>query len=452
MPDLNYFSVRAVGPVQPAPLTLKTGHGFTGLFLSTGMTGTGQARKEGNQDLWLGSKPGIGYRIRLGTLLQEVKIEGGYYTFGYPRTKAYEAFTGEGDLYFGKHNQSTNNPPHLANGFIVDHENPYGYTFFPYGQPADQNLRNRSILRCRAKLAGAEVSGSVDLVESPETLAMLRLAKIAKMARSPIRELTKLAKDLGKEAKRYRRGSNLRKALKPADALSSVWLEYRMGWKPAVAAFESYRDLLLKGFAELEGVHRVRATEKVEWNTVLTDVTVSIQPERRIDGRYYIYTYRRGGVLVGYDKYSTTIYYKTHALSKYHQMRVKLGLTAGDLPMHIWETIPLSFVVDRFLDVGTWLAAKQVNPGVTKLAEFITVKREVEHTPIISRWSEYYTLKTVKVPRLTCKTMHRQPIGTEPIFPTVNRELLDLVQKTDHLALAIQRCMKPLSALGRKRS
>lgn len=50
--------------------------------------------------------------------------------------------------------------------------------------------------------------------------------------------------------------------------------------------------------------------------------------------------------------------------SKTQDLMGKLGLRARDLPSTVYEATPLSWVVDYFTNVGTWLQAMTPNPDI----------------------------------------------------------------------------------------
>lgn len=53
-----------------------------------------------------------------------------------------------------------------------------------------------------------------------------------------------------------------------------------------------------------------------------------------------------------------------------------LGLRPMDVPATIYEIIPLSFVLDWFTNVGTWLSAVTPNPGITRQRAWVTTISE----------------------------------------------------------------------------
>lgn len=272
--------------------------------------------------------------------------------------------------------------------------------------------------------AAAYTSSSTAIVsvgEFKETLAMLRrpmsgaIAKINKMIK--------------------RRRSLLSRGLNLTEASTQVWLEYRMGWKPLLYDLSN----ICKAF------DKVRAAEK---------------PERLVFRGSAFRDYSKSGVhtstiLSNSTKveYVTSLKLKANAgvivqianNSAYHSISKAFGFHLSDVPSAMWELTTLSFVVDRFINIGDWIQANVPTPGMDVLGSWCTVTKETEFvcngqstsTTVYTGTPKTYDTPLPGSHRENHKEMTRSTGVTPSVLPPLTVGELSIVQHMDHISLIV---------------
>jgi hypothetical protein len=121
------------------------------------------------------------------------------------------------------------------------------------------------------------------------------------------------------------------------------------------------------------------------------------------------------------------------------------GLRLVDLPSALYELVPFSFVLDRYLRVGDWLQAIIPKPGVNVKGSWVTQISEYDTSFNVSE-----VKLTVNTPPLTTfiqsggsysEVIRRKERSVDisiPTLPPVNTGEHSLVQMIDELALTAQ--------------
>jgi hypothetical protein len=123
----------------------------------------------------------------------------------------------------------------------------------------------------------------------------------------------------------------------------------------------------------------------------------------------------------------------------------RYGLDFSAVPEVAWELLPLSFVADWFLGVGTWLGAlRTLASPVTVLGTSVSQKlvSTIEVTP--TRFEAYASqLKANEVgsATFTIEELQRvcRPPGLGSFVPALNSKALDLSKSIDAVSLLWQR-------------
>lgn len=192
-------------------------------------------------------------------------------------------------------------------------------------------------------------------------------AKTVELVASNYRQINKLAQKAARWAVSRRRGRN---GVTPAqlwDLFNSKWLEYRYGWRPLLFDAED----ALQAFCERTHKGDIR-NGKARFNADITNST----SYTTVDGPVTVMGSR---VLTGSRVYRGAAYAGIGDLS------VKYGI---DPLVTGWELIPYSFVIDWFLDVGTWIKAVSPFSGTSFLGSMASVKDTyTSRTEWILSWS-----------------------------------------------------------------
>lgn len=195
-----------------------------------------------------------------------------------------------------------------------------------------------------SKVADVDLQSYVTVAESGKT---------ARMLASPFSRTEKLLKQvLSKKATLIRRGLDI------GSAVSSAWLEYRLGWKPVLYDIQGIWDAWLKNTSSFDKPTRLVARRSTQINYdsgpesyTGTGPVFGTLPMLR---RYTLSTKVSSGVL-----------YEIHDEGLEAATKRNMGVRLSDVPSSLWELVPFSFVVDRFVSVGSWLDAIVPKPGVT---------------------------------------------------------------------------------------
>jgi hypothetical protein len=182
--------------------------------------------------------------------------------------------------------------------------------------------------------------------------------------------LQKLLGDMVSHAKKRkaRPGATRTPAHKTLDALSESWLEYRYGVMP----------LIFDLSAIIEGYRKRR----IEYNTIRGKSSLSVTD-------YPFRNYSFGSVLgltfFGEERRKVTLKANT-VLTYRDNLRVpdwkwhlwENGFDPSQIPIAVWELVPLSFVIDWLIDVGGFITSLQVNPVRDFLGQCTSYKEVVE--------------------------------------------------------------------------
>jgi hypothetical protein len=292
------------------------------------------------------------------------------------------------------------------------------------------DAKQRTLLTAHSRVAAEDFLSLVTVAESAKTAAMM--ASPFGKARDLITRIV------------TRRLRLIQNGLNLLDATTNAWLEYRFGWKPVLYEMQGIREAYLNGTsAWLEPKRLVaRASDtSIVWSSP-NNVTTEAQP--------FVTTVT---MVANYDhtaKVSSGVLYELTDGSLESATARRMGLRLSDVPSTIWELVPCSFVIDRFLDIGLWLQAIMPKPGVNVLGTWTTV---------VDRQVNSHTVREGKV--VIVKTALGKPPATYffsggtyneeiqsvtrlanpsiPSLPTVNYRDLNLSQQIDHAALIVSR-------------
>lgn len=307
-----------------------------------------------------------------------------------------------------------------------------------------QAAKASTLTEAYAKVGEETFQGLVTVAEARKT---------AKMLAHPFSQSVALIKRIHETASRYHKlplltkdalkvygKDSLRQVNDARKALEAAWLEYRFGFRPVIREIQQIADAYVLSDTRFSRPTRKvgRASEKVDWvegpvvytaptPSGLTSLTMSRSCEK-------------------HAKVASGVLYEiTDAVSSAAIAR-RTGFRLSDVPAALWETMPLSFVVDRFVSVGTWLNAIVPRPGVSVKGAWTTVVTRDYNTHrivearihVATPPANAYTqsggryLEDIRV-------ITRDANPLLPVLPSVNYTDLNLSQMIDHAALITQR-------------
>lgn len=290
------------------------------------------------------------------------------------------------------------------------------------------DAQGRTVLSAHSKVAAENFMALVTVAEA---------AKTASMIARPFGQATDLINRIVN-----RKLTLLKKGLTLAAASASAWNEYRFGWKPVLYDLQGIREAYVNNLVQHSKPVRIvaRASDReIVWDSLnnITDSTRTYTTNVRMRGNYSHRATVSSGVL--YELHDETLESATAR---------RMGLRLSDVPASLWELVPYSFVVDRFLDVGMWLSAIVPKPGVKVLGSWTTT---------LDYQLNFHTIVEAKIVVSTSPATTYTQSGGEyteviqsisrvvnpaiPPLPTVNYRDLSLVQQIDHLALITSRLL-----------
>lgn len=275
---------------------------------------------------------------------------------------------------------------------------------------------------CFAKAYTSTSMSLVTLAEAGKTLKMLR------------RPFTAALRNLAKVFRR--RDSLVGRGMSLTEATSAAWIEYRLGWRPLLYDIKLTMEAFEKVATQPAHERRVFRAGKTltyqksgQWDPGVTGLTTCVTE--------WNHTVR--------VKISAGALFDIEEDSLYHKASKAFGLSLTDVPSAIWELVPLSFVVDRFLDVGTWLSAIVATPGMKLQGSWLSVVDDdlVENTilsasiNVLTPPATNYQFADAGHYRQHIKSLNRTVDVRPTILPPVTSGGLSVVQQLDHAALVI---------------
>lgn len=314
----------------------------------------------------------------------------------------------------------------------------------PQWSEYDANIALYTQNKCFAKFSKPDEDVGAFLGELPETLRSL--IKWGKGFRS-------LLKDVRKDGFTWERANRAWSMLKDGESLkklpgqlSNAWLTWRYGIRPLFWDAQ----MLMKIAADRQkrskaiGLRRRVARSTDELSRVIDGERVGIN----------LVSYRTKISWTIKTKCETTVYYQLLGkASDLEWILHKYGLHPSQVPALLWELTPLSFVVDWFVDVQSWITGLQPPLDEKFIGWSTSQRRDLELTTLstglatdtfaTSSWRE---LPTGEFPedKLTVRSLTRK-VGTKNpgILPAIRPNIaLDVQKWTDLASLAFQR-LKP---------
>jgi hypothetical protein len=285
-------------------------------------------------------------------------------------------------------------------------------------------LGQQALVRAFASMNSGDVLSSVSFAEAGKTINMLRKPMSG--------SLKLLDKCIGRKLSLIKRGATV------VQAATDAWLEYRFGWRPLLQDIE--------GLAKASVAQYPGEFLQVAKGTAKREAKASFQ-------RTGMMSPRLGTGLANFSakrKISATAkcYFNISGLSRAEYQARAFGLGLDTVPSHIWEVVPFSFVVDRFVDVGSWLRAITPSPGVVLRGSVLSVREDFEL--VVDRaginalihsteaGDREYTELSDDVYVENRRALNRYANPSLPSTPPVNKTALTFSQNADHVALMVQ--------------
>lgn len=292
---------------------------------------------------------------------------------------------------------------------------------FGYGSDSlDQDI-NRAVeiayVNAFAKMNASPLMGIETMADFGQTVEMLKRPLGGALALT-----SRIIKRRNRHLLRNSRGMHF------TEANAKAWLEHRYGWKPLIMECQEAFQQIRKKRESLRHFRTYRASETVS-------------------GRVKSPTYISQGFsswsgLLATGDVDCTTNASAHAgvlcviepRNVLHNFAAASGLTLRDVPASMWELVPLSFVVDWFVNVGPWLQAVTPVPGTTVLGSWVTVVKKTNGTATAellmaspssqghdTRLTVSSTMKTERFTRMANPELPHHPVLTTRSLSTLHQ-------------------------------
>jgi len=223
------------------------------------------------------------------------------------------------------------------------------------------NMEAIALANAYAKMNASPLMLAEQLNDLGQTVGMLR---------SPF----KTARQLVMKMTKYRNARLGKTAKSAAKASADAWLEYRYGWKPLILDAETIIKESHKFRARCDRIHLVARAQENHTSNVSGTWPATYFPASSWASAGSI----SRNLTV---RCSAGVIYDVKSRNTIEDLNTLLGTRLRDVPATLWEILPYSFVVDWFVNVGSWLQAVTPVPGLEVQSRWHTrVEEEVVTT------------------------------------------------------------------------
>ena len=314
------------------------------------------------------------------------------------------------------------------------------------------DLKMASYLQQRAysKMSSAQYDFGVPIGEIAETAAMLSkplrgivnlssfaLAGIGLIRTDGLRTVFRIAKNAtAKQSRRLMRNSKqhpLSSSLRIVDETANHWLEYKFGVCPLIEDIHKVLQFAEENVGPHLGLQVVRVKGFSDDNTV-------VRPGYRFDLHNGVIGFNASGTVRTIDTHTGGIYWRNKINAPIVNFMESIGFSPFQLPSLAYELIPLSFVVDRFIDIKSFIRGNIGSLTKETFGNFTTRK-------VITTWTSFLEPRVMPDGLLaraepgasSVVQMHQMARSvnlTRPNFPVVNpRWRAQLVADATNMAL-----------------
>lgn len=256
---------------------------------------------------------------------------------------------------------------------------PAGYKTNECSAPID--VERQAKQACLADVDSTPYEFFEDIAELRETIRFLR---------NPLESL----KNVSKSFKKKKDHINTRpwQYKRRAKALADLWAQYRFAAAPLVrsimSALEAYNERDKKLRPARRTAHGHRFSEALPVSSALSTFAHTSYPT---DICHWEYVKTSERVLRGH----ASIYYEVS--NPLDNWNFRLGLRLKDIPVTLWEVVPLSFMVDRLVNIKNAISGvlNLSDPTVAFLASSYTT-RDDRHVKLscVNQWYGYNNFQT----------------------------------------------------------
>lgn len=281
--------------------------------------------------------------------------------------------------------------------------------------------QQEAVNKAYAKVLKPDLDVGVMLGEMRETLEGLR---------NPLKGLRKYLSDY----RRLKSLGALKRSKDAASAFSDTWLEWRFGIRPLLKSITDVIEYVNSQNREFDG--------KMQKRRGKTAVKQTVRKVSLLQGGGF-FSEIKGEATISTESWTSAKVAFT--LSSPLSKGELLGTDIFSAPGVAWELVPLSFIVDRFVAIGTWLEALKVyTSSATIHGVAVTQRDDTTYTTALSSvkvGSQAVRFSNGGSYSVVCQSMQRRCLspGFNTVTPALNSRRQDLQQILDDLTLIYQR-------------
>ena len=232
-------------------------------------------------------------------------------------------------------------------------------------------------------LAGTRAAANVEEPDFQGLTALAELRETLSYLKNPVKGWQDLLKKIRHD--KWQRKNSRYKAMTVADFAADQWLTYRFAMRPILSDLENFAV----AYDKLHDKQPVRKTARGSYSDYSSSSAT--------------YTYNGGGNsqdIVTNDNCTV----RAGILYEHSLDLDNFGLTGlKEIPSTLWEVVHLSFVVDYFANIGSFVRAVTPKVGISTLGEWTTVERQIS-THVTSR--------------IVALSSEKEIVSTSPCFET----------------------------------
>lgn len=313
-----------------------------------------------------------------------------------------------------------------------------GFKTKPLNQaPWDDALMGSAVQKAHAKLISADLDLGEFLAELPDTI---------NMARNGVNLLLKGIKNAQRSGFTWAKADRARRLLLSGKTykslparLANAWLTWRYGIRPLIW---DVQDIIKEAneFAfksDFSGLRRVRGRVEKSSSQVYSYGLSAGWSGLEYDAKEYVEMSMKGEAVV-YFSYGSDFGPVNYILQKY-------GLHPNQFPYLLWQLVPLSFMLDWFVDVGTWVKAITPKFGMTIHGCSASQKTRINCSRIASSRNAYAGWEYQSSPlhdKLIVECINRRKQTLAGAIPHLKPKIiLSIQQQADLLSVLLQRAL-----------
>lgn len=299
----------------------------------------------------------------------------------------------------------------------------------------DPKVASYLLQRAYSKMSTAQYDFGVTIGEIAETAAFLAkpLQGIVRLSAKAFKGISNVYVDGTKVAVRVAKGVSHKQlmriyrttkahpfdsSLRIVDESANHWLAYKFGVLPMIDDIDKAQLFSDKNVERLLGLRLSRA------GGPKTDVTSLVSG---VNYRYGDFRYNGSLLRRIIDQHSCGLYWRDKVDAPLLNFVENLGFAPWQLPSLAWELIPLSFVVDRFIDIKSFVRGNIGSLSKQTLGHWCTHKITTVYASNVTNVryggdSDAFTLKVSKELTGTAlsEQMARVAYISRPNFPVIN--------------------------------